>query len=161
VRIAGRRELASTRRSLRKLVNMLELLSATGDAALQDTARLRALVEHEHERHLVAAAMNDNVLRDLVLLDKALNMEDVNHAELRRLRMVPAAVLRWISTFLHVDAHLEVGAEREVSSDAAGKYDWAVSAVVKPGTLVKIRVVAPGWNWRGTVLSKPLVEAVE
>jgi hypothetical protein len=32
---------------------------------------------------------------------------------------------------------------------------------VKPGTLMKIRVVAPGWNWRGTLLSKPSVEAVE
>lgn len=154
----GRQELASTKRSLRKLVNTLELLTATSDAALRDTACVRTLIESEFERHLAVAAMKDNVFRDLALLDHALDADDTNHEELRRLRMAPAAVLRWISTFLHVEAHLEPGAEREVSAETVSKYDWRGDPAATD--LMRIRVVAPGWKWRDRLLAKPLVEVV-
>lgn len=150
----------NAKRSLRKLVSTLELLSSTSDSALQDTARLRSLFESEYERQIVTGALKDNVFRDLVLLDKALDSDEATGDDLRRLRMVPAAVLRWISTFLHAGPHMQVGAEREVSSDAAGKFEWVGVAAGKPGKLMKIRVVAPGWIWRGTVLAKPTVERV-
>ena len=150
----------SAKRSLRKLVSTLELLSSTSDSALQDTARLRALFESEYERQIVAGALKDNVFRDLVLLDNALESDVANAGELRRLRLVPAAVLRWISTFLHVGPHMEVGEEREISSDAAGKFEWVGGEAGTPGKLIKIRVLAPGWNWRGTLVAKPAVERV-
>lgn len=156
----GRQELASAKRSLKKLVRTLETLSATSDSVLQDTARLRTLVESEHERQIVAGAIRDRVFRDLSLLDKALDVDAADVDELRRLRMVPAAVLRWLSMFLHVDPHMEVGAEREVSSDAVSKFEWVSAEAGNPGKLMKIRVVAPGWKWRGTLLAKPTVERV-
>jgi hypothetical protein len=158
--IVGRQEVVNAKRSLRKLVTTLELLSSTSDSALQDTARLRSLFEREYEFQIVTGGLKDNVFRDLVLLDKALDSDVANVDELRRLRMVPAAVLRWLSMFLHVDPHMEVGAEREVSSDAVSKFEWVGAEAGDPGTLMKIRVVAPGWNWRGTLLAKPTVERV-
>ena len=80
-------------------------------------------------------ALKDNVFRDLALLDKALDADAAD-----------------------VDPQMEVGAEREVSGDAVSKFEWSSGAGGNTGKLMKIRVVAPGWNWRGTVLANSIVE---
>jgi hypothetical protein len=46
-------------------------------------------------------------------------------------------------------------------SDAVDRFEWLGNAETKPGRLMKIRVVAPGRNWRGMFLAKPAVEAVK
>lgn len=155
---AGAREITGVKRSVDKLVRTLTSLHADSDAALADIAGFRALVEADDEHRLVAAAMNDNLFRDLALLDQALSAAEISEVELRRLRAVPAAVLRWASTLLQVEAYLTAGEEREIPSAAAGKYEWTSPPDARKGDLVKLRVMAPGWKWRHQILGRPLVE---
>ncbi len=74
---------------------------------------------------------------------------------------MPAAALRWARESLHLEPVLEPGDEREVPAESLDKFEWTGPTPPAGAALVRLRVVASGFRWRGEVVVKPRVEGHE
>lgn len=149
-----------TTRAVASLLKALADVARYNELALEGFEAIRSSAAERREGQLVTAALQDHLLDDLVALDRILstgmNSDDDG---LVRLRAVPAAVLRWAAANMNVEPILSVGEEREVPVAALERYDCDKTPAIRsgPGRLVIVRVLAPGWKWRGKVLVKPRV----
>jgi len=148
-----------TRQAIRALVKGLRQVSDASAAALDSLHLLQEAAVATHEEQLVRALVEDRVLRDLAALDAAFSTPGLASPELVRCRAVPAALVRWACQALHLEPVLEPGAEREVPAESIDKYDWAEGTPSSRTGLVRLRVVAAGFRWRGEVIVKPAVVA--
>jgi hypothetical protein len=149
---------------MRAVTGLLKALNGVvehGEQALGSFESIRSSAADVRESQLAAAALQDNLLDDLVALDRALTeSSETGSAELSRLRAVPAAVLRWAAVHMHLEPVSTAGDEREMPSAALSKYEWDEGSVPRPGDLVRVRFLTSGWKWRGNVIARPRVTLI-
>ena len=149
-------------RAIAGLLKTLTEVSRRSALALNSLESMRNSAAEHREHQLVTAALHDNLLDDLLSLDRALSLGgDTGDPELVRLRAVPAAVLRWAAVHMNLEPVLMVGDTRDIPAGALDKYEWDEATGARPGRLVTVRVLKPGWRWRGKVLKKPKVQITE
>lgn len=144
---------APLRRAVQVLIRSLESVGRASQEALSGLELVRQDARRAEEQRVVTALIERKLLDDLVDLETTLKRRG-KPEELERLSAVPTAVLYWLSDALHLVPHLEPGAEREVPASAAPNYEWADGPVSGSG-LLRLRVIAPGWKWRGTIVVRP------
>lgn len=145
------------RQAVRALIKGLRQVSDASATALGSLHLIKEAAIANHEEDLVRALVGDHVLRDLAALDAAFSTPGLASPELARCRAVPAAILRWASNALHLDTVLEPGTEKEVPAGSLDRYDWMDGPAPAGASLVRLRVVAAGFRWRGEVIVKPTV----
>ena len=145
------------RQAVRALIRGLRQVSDASATALGSLHLIKEAAIANHEEDLVRTLAGDHVLRDLAALDAAFSTPGLASPELARCRAVPAAILRWACQTLHLDTVLEPGAEKEVPAGSLDKYDWMDGPAPAGASLVRLRVVAAGFRWRGEVVVKPTV----
>jgi hypothetical protein len=143
------------RQSVDALDRQLRRLSEAGDKALRQLGAIRLDGAARYEEQLVRKAVRDGLFSDLAALEPAIAAAGASTEGLSSFRGVPAALLIWASSELHLEPILKVGDEGEMPGGAAGKYDWNGDAPSDPREIVAFRVVDPGWKWRGQVLARP------
>jgi hypothetical protein len=143
------------RQSVKNLEKELRKLAAVSDKALRQFEAIRLDGASRYEEQLVRRAVKDGLFADLAALEPALTASVESCPNLVTFRSVPAALLIWASTELHLEPIMTLGDEGEMSADAVGKYDWTEEIPAGRRGIVAYRVVAPGWKWRGRVLARP------
>ncbi len=80
-------------------------------------------------------------------------------ADLEALRKLPAAILEWAQRRLGLVPHLAVGQELEIPPDRLSAF--ALEGTLPPrGSLVRVRVLSPGWKRGPRMLVPPRVMIV-
>lgn len=142
-------------RSVQNLEKELRKLAAVSDKALRQFEAIRLDGAARHEGQLVRRAVKDGLFSDLAALEPVLAESVESSPGLTPFRSVPAALLMWASTELHLEPILTTGQEGEMAADAASKYDWTGESPAAGRGIIAFRVVDPGWKWRGRVLARP------
>ena len=147
-----------TKGAIRNLLKALADVARHNERAIEGFEAIRSSAADRREGELVAAALQDHLLDDLVALDRILSASRSSDNDgLVRLRAVPAAVLRWAATNMKVEPILSVGEEREVPVAVLERYDCDETPGFVSGRLVTVRALTTGWKWRGKELVKPRV----
>ncbi len=141
--------------TVKRLEQQIRSLGIVSDKALRQFEAIRLDGATCREEQIVRKAVKDGLFADLAALGLELE-SSAGSALLASFRSVPAALLIWASTELHLEPIMKTGHEGEMSSTAAAKYDWTHDD--RPSAthgIVAFRVVDPGWKWRGRVLARP------
>lgn len=115
------------------------------------------------EQQLVLALRDRELLRDLFELAEAMRGEAPGTlpSTLDRLRLVPDALMQWLSDLLAVRPYGETGAERELPAESLDQFQHEFP---RPGGtggtdgLIRVRVASPGWTHNRRSIALPRVE---
>jgi hypothetical protein len=143
------------RQTVKGLERELRRLTTLADKALRQFEAIRLDGAVRYEEQLVRKAVKDGLFTDLAAFQPTLATAVDPSSSLAPFRSVPAALLIWASSELHLEPILKVGQEGEMSADAASKYDWTGESASCQRAIIAFRVVDPGWKWRGRVLARP------
>jgi len=131
-------------------------------AALAHVADQIAADARETERASLADELaSEQIARDVLKLERALAAAAAGTlpADLEALRTLPAAILEWAQRRLGLVPHLAVGQELEIPPDRLSAF--ALEGTLPPrGSLVRVRVLSPGWKRGPRMLVPPRVMIV-
>jgi hypothetical protein len=145
-------------RAVAGLANALNDVSRHSPMVLDGLESISRSAADNREGQLVKSALQDNLFDDLVALDRVLSRITDGGHDLAPLRAVPAAILRWATVHMQLEPMLVVGETREVPVGSLDRYELDETLSVPTGVLVKVRVLTPGWKWRGKVVAKPRIQ---
>lgn len=136
-----------------------ERLDRMGQDVLRVLQGLEASAVRKEQDRVVDELVRGQYLRDLALLRAAVDgmPRDAMPESLQSVRILPDALLQWLTQRFEITMLLEPGEEIEVPRDRLDAYDWEGDLPADPKALVKLRVLAPGWKRSGTVLARPQV----
>jgi hypothetical protein len=126
-----------------------------------------ALAEHlgtaavaEYRQRLHSTLLEERILDDLAAISRLLTSPDSGYPgeELARFKLLPTALLQWIETHLGLCQHLHIGEEAEIPAADLSAFELVGSRPDALPSLVRIRVVGPGWNLDRKPLVPPRVE---
>jgi len=143
------------RQAVKSLEQQIRRLGTVSDKALRQFEAIRLDGATRREEQIVRKAVKDGLFSDLAALEHELESSSESSPKLASFRAVPAALLIWASTELHLEPIMKMGHEGDMPSTAAAKYDWTPDSASTRQGIVSFRVVDPGWKWRGRVLARP------
>lgn len=110
---------------------------------------------------MVAELVDRELLRDLMALQTAFEQVQTLPGEMRRLNLVPEALLGWIADRFDLVPDLKPGQELTVPASRLDRFDVAGDRPADAGGLVKIKVLEAGWKRGGKCVVKPHVKVVQ
>lgn len=145
---------AKLRRPLERLVKALSHVSAATDAAFQtiEDARQRAIIDEQ--RRIVSSLLSGRLLHDVSALHEAVFCDPIPE-RVAAYRNVPEAFCSWLEEHLLLAPIQTAGVEMEIPANRMDQFDWPSERPIQTGALVRVRIVSPGWKWRGSVVAKP------
>jgi hypothetical protein len=98
-------------------------------------------------------------LRDILALREAFSTMPPASLpdEVAGLRTLPAALLDWLHSTLEIVPHLDSGQRLEVPRMSLGNFTVDGEQPPTHLSLLRLRVIAPGWKRRGQTLVRPVV----
>ena len=145
------------RRSLQALTRALSSVEQASGDVLGALEVLRSDARLAEQRRVIAALAKSDLLSQLVKMEAVLRGR--GDEDPKQYAAVPTAVLHCLTEALQLEPYLEPGVEREISSTAADRYEWLEPPPEHLG-LVRLRILAPGWKWRGEVVVRPRAAAI-
>jgi hypothetical protein len=136
-----------------------EAAERAGAAVMQAFDEVRQGVRVQEQQRLVAQLLRADLPRQLLQMEEVLRDEPPT-GELLRFAGVPTAALQYLREHLELVPHLEVGLERDVPAKSLENYEW-LTPPPQGRSIVKLRVLRPGWKHRGELLMPPEVVCVD
>lgn len=155
----GKASVGIALQDLGKAVRQLEL---SGHALLKSIADLQDEATVVHQSKLIRALVADQVLQDLSDARVAFEgtPEEQVPESLRPFTLLPQAIAEWIEGHLGLRPCARRGQELEIPSERLSEFsvDGDVPQLLPP--LVRIRIIAQGWQSATETLVKPSVVLV-
>ena len=136
---------------LDQLARAQDELTAKGIALLNVAHAIGRNAVATFKQGLVKSLIQDNLLHDLEQLRTALAVTPLS----ADLRLLPEATLNWLCRHLDLSQHLQPGQELEVPTEQLVQFDLQGASPAPKNTLVRLRVVTPGWKHKGHILISP------
>jgi hypothetical protein len=141
--------------ALTTLTGALSLVASAADRATLALEGARVEAVTQAEERLVRSLAADRLLHDLLGLRAS--ADGIAEGSVAIVQNFAAAIQAWLAEHLHLEPFLEIGSEREVPASQLPNYDLLGDAPHSADSLLRLRVLAPGWKQRGSVVVKPEV----
>jgi hypothetical protein len=142
--------------ALTTLTGALSVVASASDRATLALEGARVEAVMQAEERLVRSLAADRLLHDLLGLRVA-SRGDIAEESVATFQNFAVAVQAWLAEHLHLEPFLEIGSEREVPASQLPNYDLLGDAPQSGDSLLPLKVLTPGWKWRGRVVVKPEV----
>lgn len=142
--------------ALTTLTGALSLVASAAESATLALEGARVDAAMQAEERLIRSLASDRLLNDLVGLRAALSAGG-GADPVSMHRNFAVALEAWLAEHFHLEPFLEAGSEREVPASQLSNYELLGQTPAVPGALLRLKVLAAGWKWRGRVVVKPEV----
>jgi hypothetical protein len=137
--------------AVRKFDQAQQTAAARGADLLAVVAALGAAAVEESQAKLAAQLADRELLRDILAMKDAfaVALPGSLPAEFERLRLLPDALVQWLSDALALAPSAEQG-EMEVPAAKLARFECDFQSPEDANQLVRVRVASRGWNRNGS-----------
>ncbi len=163
-RIVNSANAKAVHRALSAMEKAYQTLTVKGTAVLTLADHLGQAAVQKYTNDLIREMESEKFLRDILAMRDAFNgiPQGQLPAEVEPLRLLPEALIRWLEDRFNLTPYLSLNQELDVPVEKLSNFDvQGMPAEMPANSLVKIRVVMPGWKYAGKSIAAPQVKMIE